>query len=197
MRGFATVSSAILLSIAIATPAVADDAPDLSPLACAWDKLPAAEQARLSEEFKVELLDGSFKLHFGVADAANSANAAQQCNLNLTAAQVEHLSAGLARRAGEMKAKKGIADRGENPESIQIVLGKMHEGKREVIGDRLSCPGPHAMVKDWDQSMKGALRRANLRFQDGRAYSWVSLGVYAVMAEEGAVRRMAGKADGC
>jgi hypothetical protein len=53
------------------------------------------------------------------------------------------------------------------------------------------------MISEWDQSLKGAVRRANLRFKDGRAYSWVSLGAYAVMAEEGAVRRMNGNADGC
>lgn len=196
MRGFATLSAVILLPLALAVPAAAE-APDLSPLACTWEKLPASEQTRLIDDFKVELLEGSFRLHFGMADAASSAEAARQCDLVLASAQVEHLALGLARRAAEMKARKGISGRGENPDSIQVVLGKMHEGKRETIGDRLSCPGPHAMISEWDQSLKGAVRRANLRFQDGRAYSWVSLGVYAVMAEEGAIRRMAGKADGC
>jgi hypothetical protein len=196
MRGFATLSAVILLPLALAAPAAAD-APDLSPLACAWDKLPTAEQTRLVEDFKVELLEGSFRLHFGIADAASAADAARQCNLALAPPQAEHLALALARRAAEMKARKGISDRGENPDSIQVVLGKMHEGKREAIGDRLSCPGPHAMISEWDQSLKGAVRRANLRFKDGRAYSWVSLGAYAVMAEEGAVRRMNGNADGC
>jgi hypothetical protein len=53
------------------------------------------------------------------------------------------------------------------------------------------------MISEWDQSPKGAVRRANLGFQDGAHVHWVSLGAYAVMAEEGAVRRMAGKAEGC
>lgn len=196
MRGFATLSAAILLPLALAVPAAAD-APDLSPLACAWDKLPASEQTHLIDDFKVELLEGSFKLHFGMADAASSAEAAHQCNLTLATAQVEHLALGLAQRAADLNARKEFSNHGENPESIQVVLGKMHEGKHETIGDRLSCPGPHAMISEWDRSLKGAVRRANLRFQDGRAYSWVLRGAYAVMAEEGAVRRMAGKAEGC
>ena len=53
MRGFALFSASILASIALSAPAVAEGALDLSPLACAWGKLPDAEQTRLREEFKL------------------------------------------------------------------------------------------------------------------------------------------------
>lgn len=197
MRGFALFSASILLSIALSAPAVAEGAPDLSPLACAWGKLPDSEQTRLRDEFKVDLGDGGFTLNFGTANPTATADAARECQLNLAPPQVEQLALALSRRAAEEKARKGIADKGEKPDSIQTALEKMHEGKREMIGNKYGCPGSHPSVKEWDESVKGAVRRANLRFKDGRAYAWVSLGLYAVMAEEGAIRRMSGKADAC
>jgi hypothetical protein len=197
MRGFALFSASILASIALSAPAVAEGAPDLSPLACAWGKLPDAEQTRLRDEFKVELGDGGFTLHFGAAAPAVTVEAARECQLTLAPPQLEHLGLALSRKAAEEKARKGITDKGEKADSIQAALAKMHEGKREMIGNKYGCPGSHTSVSDWDESVKGAVRRANLRFKDGRAYAWVSLGLYAIMAEEGAIRRMSGKADAC
>jgi hypothetical protein len=197
MRGFAALSSSILASIALSGPAVAESAPDLAPLSCAWGKLPESERTRLSEAFKVELGDGGFTLHFGAPNPAAAADAARECQLTLAPPQVEQLGLALSRRAAEEKARKGITEKGEKPDSIQTALGKMHEGKREMIGNKYGCPGSHASVSEWDDSVKNAVRRANLRFKDGRAYAWVSLGLYAVMAEEGALRRMSGKADAC
>lgn len=196
MRGTVTFSAAILVSIAVADPAVAEGVPDLTPLTCAWARLPPAEQTRLVDEFKVDLGDG-FTLHFATANPAAAAEAATACQLNLPASQVEHLGLALARLAAEEKAKKGIAEKGEKPEAIATVLTKMHQGKRELIGNRYGCPGPHHSVGEWDESLRGAVRRANLRFKDQRAYAWVSLGAYAAMAKEGAVRRMSGVADAC
>lgn len=196
MRGITAISSSILLSIALAPIAVAEGVPDLGPLNCAWDKLPAEEQARLKEEFKVELA-GGFTLYFGEPNAAAVADAARACQLTLAPPQLEHLGLALSRRAAEEKAKKGISDKGEKPEAIQTALAKMNEGKREVIGNKFGCPGTHAGVSEWDESVRNAMRRANLRFKDGRAYAWVSLGLYAVMAEEGAIRRMNGQAEAC
>ncbi|MBL9098370.1 MAG: hypothetical protein JNK07_15680 [Alphaproteobacteria bacterium] len=198
MRKFAAIPSAILFSIALSAPAVAEGAPDLAPLTCAWDKLPPDEQTRLRDEFKVDIKDGGFTLHFAAPTApAAAGEAARACQLNLAPPQLEHLALGLARHAAAQKARKGVADKGEKPESVDVALEKMNEGKRETIGNKLACPGPHDSVDEWDNSVKGAVRRANLRFKDGRAYSWVSLGLYAVMAEEGAVRRMNGTADAC
>jgi len=197
MRGFALFSASILASIALSAPAVAESVPDLSPLACAWGKLPDAEQSRLRDEFKVELGDGGFTLHFGAPNPNTAVDAARECQLNLAPPQVEQLALALARRAAEEKARKGIAEKGDKADSIQTALGKMHEGKREMIGNKYGCPGSHTSVSEWDESVKGAVRRANLRFKDGRAYAWVSLGLYAVMAEEGAIRRMSGNADAC
>ena len=196
MRGFTAISSSILLSIALSPIAVAEGVPDLGPLHCAWDKLPAEEQTRLKDEFKVELGSG-FTLHFGEPNTAAVADAARACQLTLAPPQLEHFGLALSRRAAEEKAKKGISDKGEKPESIQTALAKMNEGKREVIGNKFGCTGAHASVSEWDESVKNAVRRANLRFKDGRAYAWVSLGLYAVMAEEGAIRRMNGQADAC
>jgi hypothetical protein len=197
MRGFALFSTLILASIALPVSAVAEDAPDLSPLACAWGKLPNPEQTRLLDEFKVQLGDGGFTLHFGAPNPNTAADAARECQLTLAPPQVEQLAIALSRRAAEEKARKGISDKGEKPQAIQTALEKMHEGKREMIGNKYGCPGSHASVSEWDESVKGAVRRANLRFKDGRAYAWVSLGLYAVMAQEGAIRRMSGKADAC
>lgn len=196
MRSVVTSIVPVLLIFG-ATAAYADAPPDLAPLNCAWEKLPVSEQTRLIDEFKVELRDKGFLLHFGKADTFNTGEAARQCQLTVENEQIEQLALGLARKAAEEKAKKGIADRGEKPESIQLALTKMHEGKRERIGDALACPGSHGMMKEWDDSVGNAVRKANLRFENTRAYSWVSLGVYAVMAQEGSVRRMAGKADAC
>jgi hypothetical protein len=53
------------------------------------------------------------------------------------------------------------------------------------------------MVAEWDNSVRSAVRRANLRFRNAGAYSWVSLAMYAAMAEEGAVRRMTGRIGVC
>jgi hypothetical protein len=54
------------------------------------------------------------------------------------------------------------------------------------------------MVGEWDESMKATVRRSNLHFKNGRAYAWVSLGVYAIVAEEGAMRRFDGTTtDAC
>jgi hypothetical protein len=197
MRGFALFSASILASIALSAPAVAEDAPDLSPLACAWGKLPDAEQTRLRDEFKVELGDGAFTLHFGAPNPAATADAARGCQLTLAPPQLEQLGLALSRKAAEEKARKGITDKGEKADAIQAALDKMHEGKREMIGNKYGCPGSHTSVSEWDESVKGAVRRANLRFKDQRAYAWVSLGLYAVMAEEGAMRRMSGKGDAC
>ncbi|MCE9524284.1 MAG: hypothetical protein K8S25_17835 [Alphaproteobacteria bacterium] len=180
------------MTILFYSTASAQAAPDISPVSCTWGKLPVVEQTRLIDEFKVEVLDGSFTLHFAAANAATAAAAATACQLSASPAQAESLALALSRHAATEKAKKGIADKGESPAAIQTALEKMHEGKREVIGDALACPGPHPMVKEWDESVKGAVRRANLRFKDGRAYAWVSLGLYAFFAEEGAVRRMNG-----
>lgn len=196
MRGFKTLSISILLTCGFSASAWAD-APDLGPLVCAWEKLPAVEQARLRDEFKVELKDKNFTLLFAEPNAASAADAARACQLTVTPAQTEQLALGLSRHAAVEKAKKGIADKGEDPGSLQKALEKMHEGKREVIGDKLACPGPQSMVTEWDESVRGAVRRANLGFKDGRAYSWVSMGLYAIFAEEGAMRRMMGKADAC
>lgn len=194
MRRFATAFAAIVLTVG-ASPAA--DMPDMGPLNCAWDKLEASEQTRLKDEFRVDLNEGGFIIHFADANATTAAAAATVCTLNLTAPQTEQLALALSRRAGVEKAKKGIADKGEDPKAIASALEKMHEGKREVIGDKLSCPGPHSSVGEWDESVRGAVRRANLRFKDGRAYAWVSLGIYASVAQEGALRRMAGKAEPC
>jgi hypothetical protein len=196
MRGLAAISSSILVSIALSPSAVAEGVPDMAPLNCAWTKLPAEEQTRLIDEFKVELGNG-FTLHFGAPNPAQVTEAARGCGLNLAGPQLENLGLALARRAAEEKAKKGVTDKGEKAESIQTALAKMNEGKREMIGNKLGCPGPHASVGEWDESVKGAVRRANLRFKDGRAYAWVSLGLYTIMAQEGAIRRMNGQADAC
>ena len=171
--------------------------PDLAPSACAWEKLPAEEQSRLRAGFKVEVGDGGFTLAFADSNSGAAADAARLCNLNLTPEQTQHFGAALSRHAATLQAAKGVADRGESPSAIQASLAKMHEGKRERIGDTLSCPGPHSMVKEWDSSVMSAVKKANLRFKNGAAYSWVSLGVYAAMAEEGAMRRTAGQAEAC
>lgn len=193
MRGFAAFFTALAIFSTIAASAAADT----SPVGCAWDKLPTAEQERLRKEFKVEIRDGGFTILFANPDAAATADAAQQCQLNSTPTQIENLALGLARHAAVEKARKGIADKGEDPASLEKALAKVHEGKRETIGNRLACPGPHDMVGEWDQSLKSAIGKARLGFKDARAYSWVSLGLYAIMAEEGAMRRMAGKAGAC
>jgi hypothetical protein len=197
MRGFAAIPISILFSIAAAASALAQGAPDAAALTCAWDKLPAAEQTRLRDEFQVKLLNGSFTIHFGALSATGAADAARDCQLNLTPPQVESLAVVLSRRAAVEKAKAGIAARGDDPALIQAGLAKMHDGKRERIGDKLSCPGPHSMVKEWDESVKGAMRRAQLRFNNSGTYAWISLGLYANMAEEGAVRRLNGGSAAC
>jgi hypothetical protein len=193
MRGFAT----LFATLAFLSTATASDDAGTSPVGCAWDKLPVTEQTRLRDEFKVELREGGFTILFANLGAATAAEAARQCQLNTSPAQNENLALGLARHAAVEKAKQGIADRGEDPGALQKALAKVHEGKRETIGNRLGCPGPHDMVGEWDSSIKGAIRKANLGFKDGRAYSWVSLGLYAMMAEEGTTRRMAGMTDAC
>ena len=192
----AVTALVLLLGVFIA-PAAQAAAPDLSPFSCAWEKLPAAEQTRLRDGFRVDLKDKSFIIFFGDADTASATQAAQQCQQTLSGSQAEHFALGLARHAGALKAGQGVVDHGGTLDAVQNALSKMHEGKREVIGDKLACPGPHPMVVEWDESLKSAVRRANLRFENVRAYSYVSLALYALMAEEGAMRRVAGTAEPC
>lgn len=196
MRSFATSFIAILVTIAV-FPIAHAEPPDMTGLQCAWEKLAESEQRRLTDAFKVDLREGGFTIHFASADTGAATQAAAACALNLAPGQADHLALALSRRAAEEEAKKGISDKGEDPKALRTALGKMHQGKREVMGDALGCPGPHSMVTEWDESLKGAIRRANLRFKDGRAYAWVSLGVYAIVAQEGALRRMVGKASAC
>jgi hypothetical protein len=189
--------AALILWTAICSTSGAQAAPDLSPIGCAWDKLPAAEQSRLIDSFKVELKDKTFTLFYAQADVASATEAAHQCQLTVSPAQAEHLALALSRRGGEERAKKGIAERGESVDSVQKALAKVHEGKREVIGNRLGCPGPHVRVIDWDESIRNAIRKANLGFNNGRAYAFVTLALYAIMGQEGAMRRMAGGGESC
>jgi hypothetical protein len=196
MRGISTFSAMAVTAAVLLATSTAHAAPDVSPLTCVWDKLPPAEQERLIAGFKVDLSNG-FELTFAPADSTPLASPIQDCHLTLSAPQVAALGEGLARHAGARQARLGISDRGEKPESVEIALDKMHQGKREIIGDRLSCPGPHSMVHDWDDAVRKGIRRANLGFRNGAAYPWVSLAMYAVMGQEGAVRRMNGKADAC
>lgn len=193
MRRIMAFSATLVLFSTIAASAAADT----SPVGCAWDKLPATEQSRLRNEFKVDVRDGGFTILFANADAAAAAEAAQQCQFNASPAQIENLALGLARHAAVEKAKQGIVDKGEDPGALTKAMAKVHEGKREAIGNRLACPGPHDMVGEWDASIRNSIGKAKLGFKNGRAYSWVSLGLYAMMAEEGAARRMAGKAEAC
>ena len=193
MRGFTAIMSAIgFCATAFAgTPAAA------SPVGCAWDKLPATEQARLRKEFKVELRDGGFTLLFANHDVAAATDAAQQCQLNTTSAQNENLALALSRHAAVHNARQGLVDKGADPASLEKALAKVHEGKRVAIGNKLSCPGPHSSIREWDASLKSAIGKARLGLENPRAYSWVSLGLYAIMAEEGAVRRIEGTAPAC
>lgn len=193
MRGIATIAATVL----IYSTAFASTAAIASPVSCAWGKLPPTEQTRLRKEFKVDLRDGGFTILFANPDAAAATEAARQCELNATPPQIENLALGLARRAGIENARQGIVDKGEDPASLEKALAKVHAGKREMIGNRLSCPGPHESVGEWDASLRSSIGKARLGFQNARAYSWVSLGLYAIMAEEGAVRRMAGTAGPC
>jgi hypothetical protein len=193
MRGLASISATLALCFTAATSVAADT----SPIGCAWDKLPEAERQRLIDEFKVDLKDNGFTILFANHDTAKATEAANQCALSTTPAQNENLALGLSRHAALEKSIKGISSKGEDPAAIGIALDKMIEGKRERIGDKLSCPGPHERVTEWDGSIKNAIKRANVRFTDQRAYSWLSLGLYASMAEEGALRRMAGRAGAC
>jgi len=197
MRRNSTISAVAILAASLATSGAALAAPDLSPLACVWDKLPATEQQRLRAGFKVDLGRGSFALSFAAGDPAPAVDAMQQCQLALDTPKSQALAEGLARHAAALQAKLGISDRGEKPESVELALDKMHEDKRELIGDRLSCPGPHTMVREWDSSVSSGIGRANLQFRNRGALSWVSLGMYAVMAEEGAARRINGQAEPC
>lgn len=196
MRSFAAFSSSILLPIAVAMPVVAEPAPTTA-IACAWDKLPADEQTRMRDEFQVKLHEGSFTIYFGAPNVAGATQAARECQLNLPPQQLELLAVVLSRHAAVEKAKAGISARGDDPALIQGALAKMHEGKRQRIGDRLSCPGAHSMVKEWDESVGAAMRRARLRFNNSGTYAWISLGIYANMAQEGAIRRMNGQAEPC
>jgi hypothetical protein len=195
MRRIPTLSTAIVVSMTTLAPAQA--APDLSPLACVWQKIPPAEQQRLEEGFKVDLSGGGFKLIFATSNQDPAAQAAPECQLTLKPAQIAALADGLSRHAAVKRARLGISDRGEKPESADLALAHMNEGKRETIGLTLSCPGPHAMVAEWDNSVKRAVRKANLQLQNQGAYSWVSLAMYAIMAEEGAARRMTADGAGC
>ena len=197
MNRNSTISTVAILAASLATSGAALAAPDLSPLACVWSKLPATEQDRLRAGFKVDLGRGNFTLSFAAGDPAPAFDAMQQCQLTLDTPKSKALAEGLSRHAAALQAKLGILDRGEKPESVELALDKMHEGKRELIGDSLSCPGPHSVAREWDSSVASGIGRAKLQLRHQSAKPWVSLAMYAVMAEEGAARRMAGQTEPC
>jgi hypothetical protein len=177
--------------------ASAEATPDLSPLACAWGQLSVEEQTQLREAFKTEDTGGDILLHYSAAPTELVHRAATACSLSYSQEQMNSLAGALGAKGAEELARWGIDKRKAiEPALIDKTVASMHEGKRVIIGDALSC-GENHISREWDNAAKRAMGRAGVRSVDGRSVALLSLAMFSVFNQEGHMRRINGEASGC
>jgi hypothetical protein len=184
---------AVLFLLLLSMTAVAQAAPppDLAPVTCAWTALPPELQKRLRDSVTIDNRTPPYTLYtHDLPTDHEVARAAQACNLNYATHRLIHLAGALGYRAREEVARSGLAARGViRANVVDRAVGLMDEDRRIEIGDTLSCG---AMNYEWDRSVISAIRRAGTKAVDGASVAYVGMAMYAIMAQEGFMRRVAG-----
>ena len=97
-----------------------------------------------------------------------------------------------------MVGRMGVATRGVlQSDAVDRALERMHAGKRQIIGDALSCPDESTIRSEWDQSLISGMRRARFTTVDGRRVALVAIAMYSIMTQEGHMRRINGTSPSC
>lgn len=190
----------ILTCLFLMFPAAAhaENAVDLSPVKCSWAQLSPDQQERLRNAFSVDSAGSGRVLRFVAPGSQETRTAAAACNLPYNASQLTELGYALGAKAAEEVGRMGVANRELlKPDIIDRALEKMHEGKRQIIGDFMACPGMGAIYDEWDQSLISAMRRTRIRIVDGRTVALIAIAMYSIMSEEGYMRRINGTAPPC
>jgi hypothetical protein len=171
-------------------------APDLAPVKCAWGSFTPQQQERLRNAFTIDNKANQYR-HNRPTEAETAA-AAQACKLTYTPAQLHELSGALGYKAREDVSRMGITARGiVKAELIDRAVENLDDERRAEIGDRLACPGKYTMESQWDRSVISAIRRTGTKTMDGVSVSLIGLGVYAIVAQEGHMRRILGTNPPC
>jgi hypothetical protein len=186
----------VLLATAGATGAQA--APDLTPVKCAWGNLTPQKQQALRNSVTIDnsRADAVYYKH-NRPTQHETATAATSCKLEYTAAQLDDLSQALGYKAREEVARMGLAARGViKAPIVDRAVDSMEEERRAEIGNAFACPNAR-MDGNWDRSLIRAIRRTGTRAVDGPSVAYVGMAMYAIMAQEGFVRRILGTNPPC
>jgi hypothetical protein len=178
----------------LAAPAIAAP-PDLTPVRCAWAAFTPEQQKRLRDAFQIDNAENVYR-HARPSDE-ETYRAAQSCKLDYTMKQITLLAGALGWRAREEVSRLGIAARGlVKPDLIDRALSNLDEDRRVEIGDRLACPN-YKIESGWDRSVIRAIRRTGTKTMDGPSVAYIGLGVFAITAQEGYMRRVLGTNAAC
>ncbi|MDZ4867102.1 MAG: hypothetical protein SGI91_07270 [Alphaproteobacteria bacterium] len=170
--------------------------PDLTPVKCAWASFTPQQQERLRNAFVVDNKTNQYR-HNRASDRETAA-AAQACKLTYGPAQLGELAGALGYKAREEVSRMGISARGlVKAQLIDRAVENLRDERRAEIGDRLACPGGYTMESEWDRSVIMAIRRTGTKTMDGVSVSLIGLGVYAIVAQEGHMRRILGTNPPC
>lgn len=185
-----------VLLLATAGAAQAQVPPDLTPVKCAWASFTPQQQERLRNAFVIDNKANQYR-HNRPTDQETAA-AAQVCKLPYTPAQLGELSGALGYKAREEVSRMGVTARGlVKAQLIDRAVENLDDERRAEIGDRLACPGKYTMEAQWDRSVISAIRRTGTKTMDGVSVSLIGLGVYAIVAQEGHMRRILGTNPPC
>lgn len=185
-----------LLLLATAGVAHAEPPPDLTPVKCTWGAFTPEQQKRLRDAFIIDNSANTYQ-HKRPSDEETFA-AAQICKLAYSMPQITELAGALGWKAREEVSRMGITARGlVKPALIDRAVGNLDDDRRLEIGDRLACPNGYTMERSWDGSVISAIRRTGTKTMDGPSVAYIGLGVYAILAQEGHMRRINGANPSC
>jgi hypothetical protein len=185
-----------LVLLATAGAAHAQPAPDLTPVRCAWSSFTPQQQERLRNAFAIDNKANQYR-HERPTDVETAA-AAKTCKLTYTATQLGQLSSALGWKAREEVSRMGVTARGlVKAGLIDRAVNNLDDDRRAEIGDLLACPGGYTMESEWDRSVIRAIRRTGTKTMDGVSVTLIGLGVYAIVAQEGHMRRILGANPTC
>lgn len=194
---------AFLAGVAVALSAVAQE-PALPVRAaipridCAWGALSDAERESMILGGATEHTNKTITVVLpGIPETADMRAIASKCATRDDDDTVLAMASGLVWRAREEAARRTIGRLGRDPSVVETVLSKLFAVRRVQMGDALACPGHVRINPDWDRSVAAAIRMTRDNSINRGVYSLTALSVYAVTAQEGAERRLAGRATPC
>lgn len=187
-----------LALLATAGEVHAQAAPDLAPVKCAWGTFTPQQQQALRNSVAIDNSrpDAIYYKHDRPTQD-ETAKAATACRLEYTAVQLDDLSQALGYKAREEVARMGLAARGViKPHIVDRAVDNMEDERRAEIGNTFACPSAR-MDGAWDRSLISAIRRTGTKAVDGPSVAYVGMAMYAIMAQEGFVRRILGTNPPC